>query len=132
MNEELRDKTVRTVCIDFDGVLYDYKGWHEPPWDLTEGPVEGAVEFCHEAVMFFKIVICSARFQYPGVMESAREWLEKYAFPDGIELSYIKPLAFIYIDDRGWTFNGIFPTIQELQTFVTYQERARIYSLLQK
>jgi len=127
VNNELRNATLRTVCIDFDGVLYDYQGWVEPPSYLPERPVPGAVEFCHLAVQHFKVVVCSARFKYEGVLESAYTWLFNYGFPAGeMVLTYEKPLAFIYIDDRGWTFKGLFPTMSELNSFMTWQEKLKL------
>jgi hypothetical protein len=34
-----------------------------------------------------------------------------------------KPKATLYIDDRGWQFNGTFPTLDEIEVFLPWNRR---------
>lgn len=125
---ELKNRMKKTVCLDFDGTIYSYQsGWVEPPSYLPDPPVEGAVEFCRELQEHFNLVVCSARARYDGTIPAMSEWLEKWGFPT-MPIVAEKPLAFLYLDDRGFTFNGTFPTLEEVRNFKTWQEHKYIKS----
>ena len=88
-----------TICIDFDGTLHDYK--HPVPGRRMGPPVEGALDAVR---MFqaagFRVLICTAN-------DTAHipAWLAYYRFPE-LPIVTRKPLADIYIDDRGFRFEG--------------------------
>lgn len=101
----------KTICLDFDGVVHLYKR----PWtrvsEIHDGPVPGAREFCAEAIdAGYRVVICDARAR-TAAME-IKAWLTAYRFPAEVNVVSEKPAAVIYIDDRGWRFEGTFPSLE--------------------
>ncbi len=114
-----------TVAVDFDGVIHRY----DSPWvnahTIPDGPVDGAIEWLFSALIKFDVVIFSTRCKTWRGRRAVRQWLKKhsgglyYESPGsrGIEdvtLSYEKPPALVYIDDRAWRFSGSFPTAAEI------------------
>lgn len=111
-----------TACIDFDGVINDYQGWKGV--DVFEHPVPGAAEalsYLRDKLGWY-IIIHTTRV----ASEALESWLCRH------DISYDtinqmkpgaqdnphnagKPPADIYIDDRGFRFNGNWPeTIKKL------------------
>ena len=111
----------KTICLDFDGVLHSYQsGWtgEEP----TDPPVNGSIEFVkHLLNAGYGIVIYSARANAPQGIMGIKKWLKENQFPD-IKISLEKPHAELYIDDRGYRFNGNF---QEALDFITTENSLR-------
>ena len=124
---------MKTICLDFDGVLYSYiSGWQGPN-NLPDDPVPGAQGFCQWLLdEGYQVVINSVRFNeeldltestvekpesYVGnadqAMQTVFKWLMLHRFPPAIKLSIGKPAAQIYIDDRGLRFLGDFNQTQE-------------------
>jgi hypothetical protein len=110
-----------TIAIDFDGVIHQYIS----PWTLSheihDPPVEGAFEFLQGCVdEGFKIAIYTARVNDPGVVPHIIQWFKKYALPDRVfdamTITALKPGAVIYIDDRGWRFEGLFPSFEKIRS----------------
>ena len=104
------------ICIDFDGVINSYTSGYKSGDDtyLPDPPVEGArdfVEKCFES--FQEVYILSSRCQTLSGMIAMKDWLQKWGFPD-VPISYVKYPAEVYVDDRGWRFNGTFPDPQSL------------------
>jgi len=96
----------QTIALDFDGVIHSYKsGWIAP--DILEEPLEGSLEFFNKLLEKYKIVIFSARAKSPNGLLAIQNWLKKYNFPE-VQVTPIKPNASLYIDDRGFRFNGCF------------------------
>lgn len=103
-----------TIAIDFDGVLHRYeKGWKgvEP----TEGPTKGAREFCLWLLdKGYKITVYSARTRHEGGVNEIYNWLMKNDFPTaGMLVVRRKPSALLFIDDRGFRFEGDFSVVRE-------------------
>lgn len=102
------------ICLDFDGVMNTYNGWKGED-ELFE-PAEGLKEFLEWGVLeghFFSI--CSTREAF-----KIEEWLDKYNLAiyfrnpkeEGTLSVYnLKPIAHIYIDDRGLRFRGSFKEV---------------------
>lgn len=89
-----------TVAIDFDGVLNEYHGWVSDR-GLTRGPVPGAREFVQRCIdAGFEVVVFTCRDT-----ESVQQWLEANGFP-ALTVTDHKPIAMVYIDDRGFRFTG--------------------------
>lgn len=126
-----------TLCLDFDGVIHSYEsGWLQP-YFIPDPPVKGALAFLHEAVQHFDVKIYSSRSGQDGGVRAMMVWLEYWARKEltNVEPTYAanavinaicwnknawpmtKPSAFLTIDDRGWTFNGQFPSIDEIKRF---------------
>ena len=128
----------RTVAIDFDGVIHA----HRVPWtyanEINDGPVPGAFEFIERVLEEFNVVIFSARADSYTAREAICEWLQAH-WPavkvvarrgecvlvggSWIHITHEKPHAFMYIDDRGWRFEGTFPTMDELRAFESWTKQ---------
>lgn len=111
------------VAIDFDGVLHSYdSGWHGPTV-ITDKVNKGAINFLRKLVNAGKydIQVFSSRNMLPGGVEAmikflrnnnlGRKYVEQLSFPSK------KPAYHILIDDRAMLFNGVFPTIEEIDNF---------------
>jgi hypothetical protein len=115
-----------TVAVDFDGVIHQYK----TPWvnahTIPDGPIVGAIEWLAETIQKLDVVIFSTRCKTWRGRRAVRAWLRKYsgmlwndspAAIHGIEdvrLSYEKPPALVYIDDRAFRFEGTFPNVTDI------------------
>jgi len=136
--------TKPTLCMDFDGVLHSYtSGWLYANF-IPDPPVPGAMQFLHDAIDKFNVVIFSSRSHQEGGVTAMRMWLEFWArreLPNDEASGYaankvinalawnkdawptVKPAAFISIDDRGLTFTGTWPAIDELLAFKPWNKR---------
>lgn len=115
------------VCLDFDGVIHHMVHPHISH-DLIQGePVEGAREWCWKAYDEVDLVISSGRCCSPAGVKAIEEWLEKFDFPK-IPVYDIKPVAHIYIDDRGWRFTGNWNdiNIEDLIVFRPWWEKTKM------
>jgi len=94
----------RTVCLDFDGVIHLNNGTHGATI-ISGEPVAGVVHAIEQMREQYKVVIFSARCSEPGGVEAIKDWLSV----QGIEVDGVvdyKPLALVYVDDRGLSFDG--------------------------
>ena len=100
---------MKTIAIDFDGVIHKYsKGWCGG--EIYDKPVDGAVEaYCKLIDAGFKVVIFTTRTDFKAV----KDWMHKhFDFEKHIghfyepEVTNIKPIASVYIDDRGLRFTN--------------------------
>lgn len=115
-----------TVAVDFDGVIHRYV----TPWvnahTIPDGPIDGAIEWLAGAIQKLDVVIFSTRCKTWRGRMAIRAWLKKhsgmlwndspaavYGIGD-VRLSYEKPPALVYIDDRAFRFQGIFPSVTEI------------------
>lgn len=97
------------VCLDFDGVL-------------TADPEAGR-EFILECLGSGYVVMvnswrCENEFGV-GVIEA---WLEKWLGPElayEVRVPTAKPGADIYIDDKGFRFEGVYPSMAEIYKLTT-------------
>lgn len=117
----------RRLCIDFDGVLHSYT----TPWAastlIPDPPVPGAIEFLRAALERFDISVFSVRNEDVGGPEAMEAWLTLHGLTadeaNRLEFPTHKPKAHIYLDDRGWQFNGTFPTLDEIEVFLPWNRR---------
>lgn len=114
------------LCLDFDGVLHSYtSGWVTAAF-IPDPPVPGALDFLHDAIDHFRVVIFSSRSHQEGGRKAMWTWLGYWAkkeweqLPRGAErankiINYFandatwpteKPAAFLTIDDRAICFDG--------------------------
>lgn len=100
------------ICLDFDGVLHN-------PADRSPGykmgkPVEGSKEVTELMLRHgHEVLIHSARVNKPEDVDHVLAWLYYFGFQ--VMPVYIhKPLADIYIDDKGLHFTGWDTALPEL------------------
>jgi hypothetical protein len=120
----------KVLSLDFDGVIHSYvSGWSGAD-QINDPPVPGALRFLAEAVDEFDVAIFSTRNVQPNAIPAMQNWLLQH-FTDyygGVEdyakdtLAKIrfpmeKPPAFVGIDDRILTFEGLFPSMETLKNF---------------
>ena len=123
-----------TIVVDFDGVLHSYKSGWKGAGVVTDPPVPGAIAWLREAVKHFHVCVVSTRSHEADGRRAMREWLGYWATAqrenDTEELAWLseiawpehKPPAFVTIDDRAITFTGIFPAMEQIRTFKTWQQ----------
>ena len=112
--EEEKDNGHMTVSIDFDGVLNEFRGWTGQYEQY--GIKENAKEFVERLAKNFRLVILTARptWDLPNVVEWLREhdMLQYFA-----SVSNIKEPAIVYIDDRGYRFDGHYHLFHQWKRF---------------
>ena len=110
-------KTKPTICLDFDGVFNNYKGYDG---DNLGTPRPGIKKFLETLSQEYSITIFSAR-KYSLIIK----WLKQHnllMYVDNVT-SY-KPVAVAYIDDRAIQFKGDYnKALTELKQFKPYWER---------
>lgn len=106
------------LCLDFDGVCSKYSGWKGAD-NIDDEPMDGLVEFLEEARKHFSIHIYSSRSNQDGGLEAMKNWFKNiYGYlPEWLVFDTVKPPAFVSLDDRTLTFNGVFPDIKTLIDF---------------
>jgi hypothetical protein len=118
------------LCLDFDGVCHSYtSGWKGAAL-IPDPPVEGLYEFLFRATLDFEVHIFSSRSNQEGGIEAMQIWFMVHA-KDAADRQAVlqlkfpteKPPAFIGIDDRVLTFRGVWPSIDELKNFKTWNAR---------
>ena len=97
----------KTIVLDFDGVLHDFDHWRGP--EVIGEPVPGALDFVNWLVeRGYNLYILSARAAHAdGGKEAIERWLEEKGFP-AIPVGHEKKGGCLYIDDRGYRFEGSF------------------------
>ena len=106
-----------TIAVDFDGVIHRYETPWINPHTIPDPPVDGAIEWLHRMVQDFAVVIYSTRCRTWRGRRAVRAWLKKHAGQlwwegwghlglEEVKLSYEKPPALIYLDDRAVRFEG--------------------------
>lgn len=106
------------LCVDFDGVPHSYASGWKGPTNVPDPPVEGAIEWLVSVDARFDIAITSVRNAYPGAADAMRAWLGEHGLPQSwlsrIAIPRHTPRGAVHIDDRGYRFEGRFPTFDEL------------------
>lgn len=94
------------ICLDFDGVIHNYRYGYTP--FPNDSPVEGALDFVNWLIeKGYNVTICSARFRSEEDITNVKKWLIKHSFPiQKLTLTISKPPALLFIDDRGYRFQG--------------------------
>lgn len=110
-----------TLCLDFDGVLSEYRTGWSGPGVIDDAPTPGAREFVEAAQQRFEVVICSTRAGWPVGKAAIERWLAKHDFPP-LPVTAEKPPAVVYIDDRGYRFTGTWPDPEQLASMRPWTE----------
>jgi hypothetical protein len=120
------------LVIDFDGVLHSYASGWKGVTTIPDPPVPGALDFLARAVACFDVQIFSSRSNQHRGIPAMQDWLKWHATrgrqepPEWLEAigwPTDKPAAFVTLDDRAVTFNGVWPDLEELAAFRTWQRR---------
>lgn len=98
------------VCVDFDGVLNSYKSWRGPT--EIDDPVPGAQEFMRALIAAgLTPVVLTTRAESPEGRKAIFLWMERHGFPSGILVTNQNVAATLYVDDRGFRFEGDFDAV---------------------
>lgn len=126
---------MKTISVDFDGVIHSYTSGWKGAHVVSDPPVEGALNFLVVATLHFKVVIFSARNTQSGGVEAMKSYLLRhlsYEFGtkaahrvvDALSFPEKKPsTATIHIDDRAFVFEGKFPSVQWIKEFKPWNRR---------
>lgn len=103
MGDPIRKKT---ICLDFDGVLHGYsRGWHDGT--IYDPPIAGAPAAVQLLAEKYQLVISTCRADIPAIWT----WLDFYGMAHFItDVTNAKPIAHLYVDDRGLRFEGRWDT----------------------
>lgn len=97
---------MRTIAIDFDGVLHSYTSGWQGAETISDPPVPGMAELCAKLMdMGYEVVVMSSRARDPKGAFAIYEWLGRHLFPR-MRVTAEKVPAEVYIDDRGYRFDG--------------------------
>jgi hypothetical protein len=122
---------MKTLAIDFDGVLSAYRGWKGP--SHLDAPLEGAIDALRRYMTVYEVVIFTTRADTEEGGAALRSWLRNAGLKeeeiDRIEITNRKPPAWLYIDDRCHLFTGNFPSVEEIDAFKPYWQNNRISAL---
>ena len=113
------------LCLDFDGVIHkNSNGFHDGT--IYDEPLNGAlagIKHLNENLGYELVIYtCKANPKRPLIdsksgIELVWEWLEKYGIKDNIkDVTYIKPNAVAYIDDKGIKFNNWVDCIKQIES----------------
>lgn len=135
---------MKTLCLDFDGVIHSYKSGWKGATIIPDPPVDGALDFIVEATTHYTVAIHSSRSGQDGGIPAMKHWLGhhliKHAATEAprayvpadevwpwienvIQWPVSKPGAYLTIDDRAITFRGVFPTMSAIENFRTWQQQ---------
>jgi hypothetical protein len=130
---------MKTICLDFDGVIHQFT----TPWTescvIPDPPVPGAFE----AIVAYmdagiRVAVLSARSATNAGRDAMAGWfqsrggghlLKRETVIDGTRVRSLyfpecKPAAVLYVDDRAWQFTGNnFPTVAQLEQYVPWNKK---------
>jgi phosphoheptose isomerase len=107
------ESQLNNLAIDFDGVVHTFdKGWHDGT--CYGDPIEGSLEAIKKLSEKYNIIIFTAKVRPDRPLvngktgyELVEEWLENNNVRQYVdEITYEKPRAEYYIDDKGIKFNN--------------------------
>jgi hypothetical protein len=117
----------KSLCIDFDGVIHLYTRSFKAHDIIEDEPHPQAFKALEEYLTRFQVYIYSSRSSSPEGIEAMRKWFREHKCSESVLRQLIfsekKPPAVVYLDDRGWCFNGKFPTVEEIDDFKPWNRR---------
>ena len=111
--DKVESQERKVLAIDFDGVIHKNSlGFHDGT--VYDDPLEGSLDALKELSEDYEIVIfsCKALEDRPLINEKTgiqliEEWLDKYGVLEYVkEVTFKKPRAYLYIDDKGYRFEN--------------------------
>jgi hypothetical protein len=122
-----RAKPKKTLVVDFDGVLHSYASGWKGPTSIPDPPVPGAFVFLAHATERFDVAVLSSRSRETGGIDAMKRWLADHGLDPTVlgklRFPRTKPPAHVYLDDRGWRFEGTFPSIDAIDAFEPWHKR---------
>lgn len=111
---------MKTICVDFDGVIHDNAEYVSGNI-ITGEPIAGVVHALNQLREHYRVVIFSCRYRDDHAIDAMRDWLNQHDIQVDEIVDY-KPHAQIYIDDRAITFNGDWnETLNQVAEFKQWQ-----------
>jgi hypothetical protein len=122
-----------SLAIDFDCTIHSYTSGYQP--NRFDDPVNGAIQALSQlADQYSKIYVFTAR----DILHPVERWLKEefrkanITYPSNIEITNIKPKADIYIDDKGYQFNGDWvKTMEDIQKYKTWVSEHRLPTFME-
>ena len=108
------------LCVDFDGVISEYKSGWLGAEIIADKPVSGAFEFLNQAILHFNVLIFSSRCNSKSGIKAMIDWFHEHGF-EGLEHLHFqpgKPSFALVIDDRAIRFNGMWKDIPSPEDLV--------------
>lgn len=113
-----------TICIDFDGVIHSYTSGWQGIDIIPDQPVPGALNAINSYLETYNVAIFSARSRDENGITAMISWMRLWGFPvDKLMFPTEKPPAIIYIDDRGFAFDGNFPDTDFIDNFKPWNKQ---------
>lgn len=118
----------KTISIDFDGVIHlasEAEIWVAPSHFAGRANPE-ALRFIHAALETgWDVVVHSCRFYDLAAPTTTRLWIGRHTadllgtkaadlLDERLQYSLTKPRARIYIDDKGFKYEGRFPQLEDI------------------
>ena len=92
------------ICCDFDGVIHDPT--NRDPHRRMGKPVPGALEAIEYLVACgHKVLVHTARVRAVDHIAHVADWLDYFGFPTVVAVCAFKPMADVYLDDKGMRFD---------------------------
>lgn len=117
------------IMVDFDGVIHSYKTPYLDVSIIPDPPVPGAIEWLKTLIENYRVTIFSSRCILPEAEMAMDNWLTKNGLPccylEQLAFSAIKHGAWIYIDDRGYRFDGTFPTVEQINELIPWHKNVQ-------
>jgi hypothetical protein len=109
------------IAIDFDGVIHSYTSRWISATEIPDPPVPDVFEVIAGYINAgFQVYVFSCRNSTRPAIRAMRAWFIRHggeALLRHIKFPERKPRALLYIDDRGFRFEGVFPTPEEILAF---------------
>jgi hypothetical protein len=111
--EKVESQERKVLAIDFDGVIHKNSlGFHDGT--VYDDPIDGSLDALEELSKEYEIIIfsCKALEDRPLIegktgIRLIEEWLSKYDVLKYVkEVTFKKPRAYLYIDDKGYRFQN--------------------------
>jgi len=132
-----------TIGLDFDGTIHSYKSGFHGKAILPDLPVDGAIAWLSFVLESdAKVIMHTCRlnpdspseiedlgsFSTEDIVAAIKTWLVKHgldkSLADSIEFwsDRGKPHCNVYLDDRGYRFDGFFPSLSHLKSLEKWYE----------
>lgn len=134
-NEDHKTNTkLPILCLDFDGVIHSYNSGWQGAHIITDPMVPGTELFLRDAVKKFDVAIFSSRSHQDGGLYAMRSYIQTklrlffsremadFIF-SRLDFPFVKPPAFVTLDDRALQFTGVWPDVNELLTFKPWNKK---------